>query len=195
MILQPVILWQERMSNEFGASVAPIIRSSGSITNMVLKSSPASENKRTTEPSTAIPSTSFSHLHFSKNRKIEESTITGGIEPCKNMKGVTKSGVNEAKPQSPTNPFAMASNKQVKTEVSKVTSEQNSNEKVDHISSKVTSDAKSSEKQSARPANPFAKSSNNQDKSSLLESIKKMRKAEHEKNEKISSKKIIPLME
>ena len=183
---------QERLSSESSALVfSPNVTSKGNITNMqLLESSPASEI-RTAEPSKTLP-----HPHFSNHGKIEKK-----IEPCKTMKeGTTKVGVNQVKPQMPTNPFAKASSNQERTkdkakaiETTKVGSEQNLKEQVSHIPIKVIgegiSDTGSNKKQCTRPTNPFAKSSSNQDKSSLIDSIKKMRKAEHEKNERVSSKK------
>ncbi|ONK68237.1 uncharacterized protein A4U43_C05F9120 [Asparagus officinalis] len=179
---------EERLSNE--------CREANITNTQLLKSSPASEIKRTAEPSTTLPLASSSHSHFSKHGKLEQSTISGVIEPCKNMKG----GVSKVGAQTAADPFAKAPSNQEKAEINakkdskhRNAASENSKEQVNHKFQKVTtegvSDIGSNEKQCIRPTNPFAKSSNNQDKSSLFDSIKKMRKADIEKNEKVSSKK------
>lgn len=183
---------EERLSDECETTASPNVISKCTNTQP-LKSLPSTEIRRTAES----PS-SLSHC-ISKHEKLEEKSKIGVTGACSNMKeGAAKAGFDQGKAQMSSNPFSKASGSQEKPkgkamESSEATSEKNSKEQVNHISSKIASEGVSSiginEKQGSRPANPFAKSGSNQDKSSLIDSIKKMRKAEHEKNEKVGGKK------
>lgn len=127
--------------------------------------------------------------------------MVGGMEPCQGPDGENaKIGFNQMKSRQTINPFAKQSNNQEKLEkrqrdmeTCKDASKGNPKEGVNQVCSKVTSGAisndGSSQRQSHGPVNPFAKASSNHDKSSLLDSIKKMKKADHEKDEKVKNKK------
>lgn len=182
------------MSSERETPVNPSIACNGSITNIQQLKPSLVPEIRSREHSTTSPSTSLSHL--SKPDKLEANPMSSATEPCKNVKEqLDKVGVNQMKTQTPKKPFANGSCSQDKarSKVTNVKETVSSKEQVNTVSSKVASEGVSNaginDKQCVRPINPFAKSPSNQDKSSLIDSIKKMRKAEQEKNERGKSKK------
>ncbi|KAG1326667.1 WD repeat and HMG-box DNA-binding protein 1 [Cocos nucifera] len=197
---------EERLFNESkGTAAAPSLATNGTITNntLLLRASPAPEITKVVETASASSSPTLPQSHFSMQEKVEKaSNMVGGMEPCKDPDGENEKIVfNPMKFHQPINPFAKQSNDQEKAqerrrrdvETCKDASKGNPKEGVDQVLPKVTSGGisndGSSQRQSHRPVNPFAKASSNHEKSSLLDSIKKMKKADHEKNEKVNNKK------
>lgn len=136
-------------------------------------------SKRIVETSAASPSTPLPQPSISKQENIEEKHTVKAQESCKNTNGVNS-----------TNPFAKASNAKEKSEYKEESAKTLKTSELNLKGSSVgVANIGSNEKPSARPINPFAKTSNNQDNSSLIDSIKKMRKADHEKSDRASSKK------
>lgn len=192
---------QERLLNKSkGTAAEPSLATNGIITNhsSLLRALPAPEITKVVENASASSSPTFALSHFSRQEKIEKTNnMVGGTEPCKHPDGENAKIVcNQMKSHQPINPFAKKSNNQEKVEEKRLrdmeTCKDASKGNPNQVPSKVTSGGISNDgskqKQSHGPVNPFAKASSNHEKSSLLDSIKKMKKADHG-DEKVNNKK------
>lgn len=140
------------------------------------------ENNRASEPSNPLPPPKLPPPQFSKQEKSIETAKIGDMGPSKNVNmGSTK----DDKLHRATNPFTKSLKNCERLEERSKTGEKigceeisKTGEKIGHDGNTTGRSAKEYGNQihSHRPMNPFAKSSNNQDNSSLLDSLKKMKR-------------------
>lgn len=127
------------------------------------------ENNRAPSPANRSLPPKLSPPQFSMQEKSEEMDKIGEMKPSKNVNmGSTK----EDKLHPATNPFVKSSNNSERLEEKSKTGEKIRQEE----NMTVGSAEGGNQIQSHRPMNPFAKSSNNQNNSSLLDSLKKMKR-------------------
>ncbi|WOK95221.1 WD repeat and HMG-box DNA-binding protein 1 [Canna indica] len=181
---------EERLFNGSTISAAiPYAASNSVISKMPVHKVALAPDVSGINPSTSSPSPGL--VHFSKQETTEEKLkAVKGKESCK---GTTSS-----------NEGAKLDISQIRCHQTKATSNVVSHEASGKWGSDVDTCKKDSEnntiggnlgeganlRPSHRPINPFAKTASNQEKSSLLESIRRMKKADNEKDDKLSNKKI-----
>nr|CAD1839418.1 unnamed protein product [Ananas comosus var. bracteatus] len=177
---------EERMFSESkGPRGIPSVDSNATVAKNVppIKASLTSETIKI-EPSGSKPPLTLPAAHFSKQERSKESKDGSATMPLKAIPKVSKDHERKIEEKA---------KKEGDTDILKITNRGATKEGNDRVELKDRSETCSSNgsdhRESNRPANPFAKSSTNQGKLSLLDSIKKMKKADHEKDEKANNKK------
>ncbi|RWW74092.1 hypothetical protein BHE74_00017981 [Ensete ventricosum] len=164
--------FQERLFNgcRTPAAVPCVVASPSTITNHVPSSS---DTIRTGAP--ALPPSPLSCPRFPRRDAIDEKAR--GIEACKDAgDGDATAGVKPKPPSSDSG-------------------KHEGNDKKGEMPSSSTMDegdlnGRTNLAQSRGPTNPFAKTASPRERASLLESIRKMKRAENEKDGKYSNKKV-----
>ncbi|MQM19924.1 hypothetical protein Taro_052937, partial [Colocasia esculenta] len=130
------------------------------------------ESRKILVPTVAATTNGISPSHFSRQEETEDKTKMG-----ENMKSIASTNEITPAPSKGISPpkFSKQGN---------IADKAKTGENTRPITSTSETELKEVEQaQPIRPANPFAKSSTNQDKSTLLDSIKKMKKADNGKAE------------
>ncbi|XP_058115075.1 protein ENHANCER OF LHP1 1 [Magnolia sinica] len=165
---------EERLS---GAVACPTSASNAFIGDKTHGCLPVAENHRASEPPISLPPPRFSSPQFSKQEKSEEKVKIGGMETNKNSgHGNATEVSSQVQFQQPMNLFSKASNNDGKLkEKAKVGGEKTES---NTTASEGCAKEDGNRIQFQRPINPFVKASNNQEKSSLFDSLKKMKKVD-----------------
>ncbi|XP_072962033.1 protein ENHANCER OF LHP1 1 [Typha angustifolia] len=195
---------EERLLNELKRpAVVTGLSSNGTSTKSapLMKASMTSEATEVMQPESTFQLSTLPKPRLTKQDQTEAKKV-GMAEPHNDPKEETAMATSTNRCHQQMGPFAKISKTQEveekdkreqHMELCKNASEGTAKEGVNQVNTRSAGEGNSNEaanqRQSHRPVNPFIKSANNQGKSSLLDSIKKMKKADHEKDEKLNNKK------